>query len=793
MAMSRNKKGNNFSKNEGQASLTPDPLTRFDNLGLGSLDEKQNPVKSRLKDVKSAIEIYQSLRRADEGSSLQRARVDAMFDGVPPYDQSKLEASGQGLKTNLNFGESQRLLDISLSAYVDLYSSLERFVDVVVTEGELAERMSAQEIISEELTHLLRSWPEFHSSYLRLCNTFVKHGVGISYFDNPTDWKFRVGGLEDILIPRQSPATEEGIDVAIIRREYHLHELNAFIQNEGPATKKGWDVPEVKRVMLANARTDGRTAHRYSSGHGDFEALQASFKNNDLYIGFQNPTVSVLHFLVREMDGTLSHYMCTEDQPKSFMYSELSRYKDAEEAFVFFSLGVGSNGTYHSVRGLGQRIFAHIQTSNRLRCQMVDGAMIGSTAMIQPEDQRALEELDFTFYGSYAVISPNVNFVERPIANLGTAVKPALDDLSRQLAMNTDVVSTYGPEQSSPYRNQMQVVADMDVATRLSGATLNLFYSSWGRLLREMTKRIVAHSGKDKQVLAFFRRCEERGVPASVISSIDTSKTKAVRAIGNGSQANRLVALRELQGIQGQFDETGRRKLTRDIVSTRVGPDFADRYAPDTGDQRKTVDDKVVFFENQQLMQGGKVPVFETELHGVHLIGHSQMLDEILSSINSGEADPVEAMAPLQALYEHISQTIQLASADPSLKGSVSAAKQSLQYAEEVINNTTKHIESEQRKNLEAQRSAQGDITPEEAEQLGLTPEELAEMQAMQAQGGGPAQPPQNDPAYEAHLVKMTIMKEKAALDLKIKRDKFQQEQSLRDATAALKFREENT
>ena len=69
---------------------------------LGSLDETGKPVKSRLKDVKSALSIFQGLLKADEKSAVNRARVDAMFDGANPYSQSQLNASGQGLKTNLN-------------------------------------------------------------------------------------------------------------------------------------------------------------------------------------------------------------------------------------------------------------------------------------------------------------------------------------------------------------------------------------------------------------------------------------------------------------------------------------------------------------------------------------------------------------------------------------------------------------------------------------------------------------------------------------------------------------------
>ena len=121
----------------------------IDGLELDALNEKGKPVETRLKDVKSAISIFRTLFKADEKSAVNRARVDAMFDGAAPYNQGSLTTSGQGLKTNLNFGEAQRLLDISLSAYVDLYSSLERLVDVKGTLGEQSEITPLEEIVSD--------------------------------------------------------------------------------------------------------------------------------------------------------------------------------------------------------------------------------------------------------------------------------------------------------------------------------------------------------------------------------------------------------------------------------------------------------------------------------------------------------------------------------------------------------------------------------------------------------------------------------------------------------------------
>jgi|TARA_B100000530_G_scaffold192472_1_gene122231 hypothetical protein len=729
----------------------------IDGLDLGSLTEKGKPVATRLKDVKSAVGIFNTLLKADERSAVNRARIDAMFDGAAPYNSAGLATSGQQLKTNLNFGDAQRLLDVALSAYVDLYSSLERFVEVRGTQGEASEIKPSEEIVAEELTHLMRNWPEFHNAYLRLCTTFIKHGVAVAYFDSPDDWRFRVGGFTDIVIPRQTPANEESIDIAIGRRNYLLHELYSYIKNPDAATKVGWNVEEVKRVITKNATTTSR-----DSGSYDYEKMQAEMKNNDLYTGIQNPTVRVLHYWVKEMDGSVSHYISAEDSPKDFLYKKVSRYEKAEQAYVMFTYGVGSNGTYHSIRGLGQRIFAHVQTSNRLRCQQIDGAMLASAVMIQPETQRSLDELQFTYYGAYAVLSPNVNIVEKAIPNLGTAVQPALQDLTQQLQLNTDTVSTYGPDQGSPYRNQMQVVADMDVTTRLSGASLNLFYASWNRLLREVVRRVVTTKRPDTAIKDFYERCEARGVPEEFIKTLDVARTKAVRSIGNGSHANRMVALRELQGISGQFDDVGRRNLTRDIVSTRVGHDLADRYVPADIEKRPSIDIKIAYFENQQLMAGQAVPVVGNELHGTHLEIHVPALAQLIEQLNTGEADPMQAMPTLQAFYEHISQTVQFAGGDPALEGIVGQTNQILQFTEEAINNTAKAIQKIQRD------------------------------QAQQAEAEGEeAQPQQQqDPKMMEHQVKMRIAQEKAELDMAIKQKKHEQEIALRDAKAALEFRE---
>jgi len=385
--------------------------------------------------------------------------------------------------------------------------------------------------------------------------------------------------------------------------------------------------------------------------------------------------------------------------------------------------------------------------------------------MIQPDSQRALDELGFTYYGAYAVLSPGVNIIEKAVPNLSTAVGPALQDISMQLAQNTDTVSPYGSEQSSPYRNQMQVVADMDVTTRLSGAALNLFYASWNRLLREVVRRVVEGKKNDPDLKEFYARCEARGIGRSFIKTLDLPRTRAVRSIGNGSYANRLVALRELQGISGSFDEVGRKNLTRDIVSTRVGHDLADRYTPQQMESRPTIDNKIAFLENKELAAGQPVPVESNELHGAHLQVHVPALNELIEQLNMGVADPVQSLQALQAYYQHISETAQQIAADPALQGLMGETNQVLQFAEEMINNTSKQVQKMERDAMQQQAQPPG-----------------AE--------GQPEEDPMMNSKVQEHQMKMQMAQQKAALDMQIKQAKFEQEQAIRDAENVLKLRE---
>jgi hypothetical protein len=234
-----------------------------------------------------------------------------------------------------------------------------------------------------------------------------------------------------------------------------------------------------------------------------------------------------------------------------------------------------------------------------------------------------------------------------------------------------------------------------------------------------------------------------------------------VRAIGAGSAANRLLALRELNQISGGFDDTGRRNLLRDITTERVGRDLVDRYAPAAPEPRLSVDAKIAMLENQSMQTGVPVAVLDSELHGMHLRAHTPLLQQLLSGVQEGTVDPVQALPVITIVYEHFMAHMQLYANDPMAKAEVAGYKQLTQVAEEVITNTGRQVQAMQRKAAEDPSQAQGGPTD------GPTAAELK---------------------MQEHELKMQLAQQKAEIDMQIKQRKADQDLALKDAERAMKL-----
>lgn len=677
-------------------------------LHLQPLDEQgKPPAPSRLKSAAALRGMWQDLIRDDELSAINRTRVRAMKDGEPPYNQAALNASGQGTRANANFLVGHSLIQQACNGYNDMLTSVKDLMVIVTEQGEAQERIKNNRILATELSRTIRKWPSFMARFMRMVDLFVTDGVGIASFNDTRDFRFNALGFGEFLIPRQTPASEDDIQYGIGRKDTSVIELYGAIENEDTATKAGWNVEAVRKAI-------GRVTTQSSNGEvGEYEKLQRQIKNQDALPTRQFPHVAILHGYIREFDGSISYFQCEKDGDGDFLFKHPHKYKTVEEAFVFFCYGCG-NGTFHSIRGMGNLIYALVNLHNRMLCQMADGAILNSAMMIQPESAKAMEEFALQYYGSYAVISPGIEIKERQIPNLTQSALPLLQEVKTQMDRNASRFLAPGGG-GDAYVNRINVEQQLEAASAGDSGAVDLFYASWDRVMREMCRRIVKGPKSDPLVAEFHRRIEKAGITKEVLDSIDHDSTFAFRAFGAGNPAARSLGFTRLLQLLPNLDEIGRKRLIYQFVADIVGYQNAEYFAGEPEEQRLGDSAKLAELENILLLAGSAIGVNADEMHGTHAMIHVPAIVQILEQIENGEADPMALLPGLQAALQHLSLHGEALAQDPTQRDIYGAVREAVNNMGQVVGNMERKIRSEQRKLAEAggQEAVDGQMGPD--------------------------------------------------------------------------------
>lgn len=693
------------------------PMEELETLSsdLALLDEKGKAPKHRALSAAVIRANYNKMIQDDEGSATMRVRVQGMKDGDPPYNPAARRAQKQSSLANANFLQGAKTIQKVANGYNDIIFSVKNLISVETEFGEDSERFAYNRILAEELSRTIRKWPSHAAHFQMLVDKFVTHGVGIGYFPDTEDWRYEVAGFGDFQIPRQTPATEEKIQIAVSKQDMPVTNLFDMIRDEEKATELGWNVPAVKKAV-------SRATDRASTGElGEYETLQMEIKNNDATFNRKYQYVRLLRAFVREFDGTLSFYILERDGDGECLYYRPSHYKTVNEAFVFFCYGIG-NGTFHGIRGLGHILYPLVQLDNRMMCNSADAAQLSGSVMVQPNSQKALDELSFQQYGPLTVLSPGVEVIEKAIPNLTQSSIPMMNEVKGRMAdSGTQFAVSPGGQ---TYRNRLDSEAIMDEAAGGASANVDLFYASWDRLTREQVKRICNGSKDDPLIAEFHRRVAKRGVPPEAIKAIDHDSTYATRAIGAGNPAFRTVGLSRLIQLLPNLDEIGQKRLIHQIVADVVGYNNASFYAAEPEENRVNVEAKVAELENILLFQGNPVGVNPQELHATHAMIHVVPLQQMIEGIERGEIDPVQSLPGLRAMLDHLGMHAEPLARDPSQRNVFGIVKEGINNLTQIVDNFERSIRSQERE------------APEGAEQdtEGAAKARLAELRVAEAE-----------------------------------------------------------
>jgi hypothetical protein len=672
---------------------------------------------TRIKRACDVVSQWQTLFNEDYIASRDRAVVQSMADRNAPYSDSTLRSLGITGITNVNWGDLGIAQQEAEKPYNSILNSMSNFGIVPFkasvkqsgsfTDAEIGEKETT---VAEELHWMITRWRDFRFRWKMLSHFYIMWGVGFTYRDDDLDWRWRVSSLQDVKIPRGTQASVNEVDRIFLKADMTPSDLFRKIQDPEMGRLAGWNADAINKSCV-NAQP--KPLNTQSP-----EEMQAMWKDNSVFSGNTNIVIQVVHGFVKEVDGTVSHYIADyslNSEDAGFLYEKKGKYASMSEFINAYLFGVGTNGDFHSIRGNAFNLFPSASALNKLRCKLVDKANDEANTFLSTDNEDATIDNMMVPRGPYFQLSTGVSFVERSTPAVAGNLVPAIEAMAEVFGKQSSGMAprtTSQGERGQKTKYELQRKDEMD--STLTSDSMDMFIEAWHWDYREIVKRVInpdlqpEHPG-GAEAYDFRRRCEERGIPYELLQQLDFDSIQINTGIGRGSSAERRSVLANLNDrYYGRLDPEGQNILTRDSIASETDYRYALTLVPRQAGQRPPVDKQIANTENQVLKMGGDAVVVQNQNHIVHVGTHLELLQAFNDALSMVQIELKDAIPVMQKASEHAGEHMQFI--DPESEP-YRQFKQGLQQLNEVITNGAKHLEADQRKEALAKGEAAPDTS----------------------------------------------------------------------------------
>ena len=693
--------------------MSPTSAALLNNIPSTTTQDGQLVMRGRVKSPADVISDYRSLFNDDWWASRDRAMMQAMVDGAPPWSDARDRQLGLYGRTNVNWGMLTQAQQEAEQPFNDILDSLDNFGTVPIKDGLMTPQEAAllEPIIADELHRVITQWDEFYFSWWLNAHYFTMWGVSFTLWDDTMDWRFRVMSMQEVKLPRGTKASIEKFDRICCKADMLPSELYAKIEDERAAEMLGWN----KEAIIAAVKR----AHPHPITTDDPQDLEAMWKDNSINSGNTNLVVEVVHTWVREVDGTVSHYIAEynaatrQGELSEFIYKREGERGSMASLINAYLYGVGTNGDLHSIRGNSYALFPAAQALNKLMCKMVDKTVDESNTYITAENEDVIADQAIFPRGPYMYMTNGTTFVERSSPPVAGNLVPSIQMMKEVFQLRSSGMAPRAAsamdEQGQKTKYELQRKDEMD--GKLSSAVMNLFFRAWGGTYRQIGMRLcnpdlmAGHPGSES-ALGFRERCIARGVPEDILLyGLDWDNIQLNMGIGKGSTSERRAVLNQLNEIFPRLDQEGQRTLTRDQIASLTNQRYALRLVPVADGSRPPIDLQVANMENQIMGLGGVAIIEPNQDHVVHVGAHLSYLIELNEPLAAGEVELQDVIPQMQKVQSHATDHMQYISVEDQ---NYPQFKEALQQLNEVIVNGAKHIESEEQRAMEAEAKGQG-------------------------------------------------------------------------------------
>ena len=758
---------------------------------IQTVTDSGTPEARRIATPEAAFSVFDKLLRDDEADAKRRATLQGMNDGNAPYSQTELEELGLGSMINVNFMSMRANLDARAAAAHELFAEVPTLIEVTPFSADPQEALVLRhyaQILEEEFTTMVSEWRGF----LPMMDLSVReadlYGIGPVLFPDVYDWRPKAFRRGNLLIDAKAKVDVDENDVYLIRDEYTAGDLFAKIADLEVAEIGGWKPENVKSILIDVFKKDENGNKDDDYQRSVWESIQQMHRNNDPWFQQrQFQRVKVVHFLVREVSGArkVTHLIIPENKNcKSFLCERHDVFDNVGSALWWLTFNYG-DGYARSVRGVASFMAPHDDLSNRYLSRVFDTGFMTAGVILQPQTQLDLSRLQFTNFGPYTILPPELKVQNAQIGSqMGSLIQ--LREVSESIMRNN--TGTYRPhaegtESAGERKTARQVVEEVSKEARFEKAAVAHRYNQYDLLYREMFRRATAKDlfetvlGKACSGYAlaekFRQRCKDRGVTHAMFhDATEKFRLRATRAIGLGSLGVRYDLTNQLLQARALFDEVGQINAVRDWLAARVGYSNVDRYKTQIDrDAVPSSETSHAVLENNDLSEGTPVLAGSDQMHKTHIVTLvSGLIVPLLQALEQRQiSDPQRALQTLMVAGQHLEAHLKFVIQDPAFVDLVKTGKEVLSAVQKAIGQLTRVVQQMQVQQMKMQQENQQRL--QQADQV-LKDRELeakiyeinkkAELERMKQES-------LNDARTDKTVVQMDIAKMRAEADVRLK------------------------
>jgi len=698
-------------------------------------------------------QVIYEMREADHPRGTNRALINRLFEGFPPWTNE--EAESARINTNVNFLDGPKLAADARRSYYNAFVKPADYFTATLADGPDRMRPIWSAIATKEVNKIMKNSLCYYETIRSQMAMTVLHGVGPTHWPNQEKWKPRATGIEDLLIPSNTLLSMENLCHFAILRQYTATELSGMIErkNVDPA----WNIDLARKaVKWAMAQPAGQNTDWDSLSP---EKLVDQLKQDGVYYSSDvAPTINCWDFYFYSDEGRKHGWrrrMILDTPPKGeiddkklslqglglddqqWLYNGKNRVYAADLSqilhFQFGDLSAKAPFKYHSVRSLGWLIYAICNLQNRLRCKVNDATFENLLNYFRVSGADEAERLTKIDLHNYGVVPEGVDFVsqnDRWQINhqlvLGTMTdnRQQMNEAASQFREGRDT------GQAQKEKTATEIMAEVNAANALVGTMLTLAYTYQKGQYTEIFRRFMQPNSTDPEVRKFRMRVIKQGVPPKMLDP-DLWDISPEQVLGSGNKTLQIAMAEKLMAVRPLLDPDAQRDVLRMYVQANSDdPRLATRWVP-TKPILATESTHDAELMVGPLMAGVKVQPRAGQDPVQIVVALMKAIGQILKRIQATSEIPTPAeLAGLVNMAMAIQAYLDRASQDEASRDLVGQVGKELQAIFKLLQDFKQQIQEQQQQNGEG-------LDPKVQRELMLT---KAKVESMQTQAQAKAQ-----------------------------------------------------